>query len=382
MARITRRAVMSSIAALGAGSPAVAAPASAKSMRISRYELMPVRVPMHERVREAWQASFFRQGRFQTHYEMTLLRLHTDEGLTGIADAAMSGIGKLNVARAESVLNKMVGHSPWEYLLDDSLGGILVAVYDLVGQACGLPVSRLFAANPKDRIIRTWWSQCYPPPLMAAEARLAASLGYRVHKIKVRPWEDPVKQVAAICEAVPKDYRVWADANSSWESVGRTLFFLDQLKQFHNLFGIESPFRRDASLYRELKGKAALRVAEHMVREPMPFIRENLVGAFVVGEMLLGKTTVQRALMAEVTGIPLWIEHSPYCGINHVFQAHQTAAFPGIEYAVSMVEELEDDVVVEPFRMENGFYQVPLKPGLGITLDENAVEKYRVSTSP
>jgi L-alanine-DL-glutamate epimerase-like enolase superfamily enzyme len=91
---------------------------------------------------------------------------------------------------------------------------------------------------------------------------------------------------------------------------------------------------------------------------------------------------VQRALMAEVTGIPLWIEHSPYCGINHVFQAHQTAAFPGIEYAVSMVEELEDDVVVEPFRMENGFYQVPLKPGLGITLDENAVEKYRVSTSP
>jgi L-alanine-DL-glutamate epimerase-like enolase superfamily enzyme len=27
--------------------------------------------------------------------------------------------------------------------------------------------------------------------------------------------------------------------------------------------------------------------------------------------------------------------------------------------------------------METGYYQVPQKPGLGVTLDENAVEKYR-----
>ena len=29
--------------------------------------------------------------------------------------------------------------------------------------------------------------------------------------------------------------------------------------------------------------------------------------------------------------------------------------------------------------MREGFYEVPAKPGLGITLDEDAVEKYRIS---
>ena len=40
---------------------------------------------------------------------------------------------------------------------------------------------------------------------------------------------------------------------------------------------------------------------------------------------------------------------------------------------------LEDDFVAEPFEMREGFYEVPTKPGLGITLDEDAVDRYRVS---
>ena len=38
----------------------------------------------------------------------------------------------------------------------------------------------------------------------------------------------------------------------------------------------------------------------------MPFIREGLLDALVVGGPI-GKTTMQRALMAEATGVPLWI---------------------------------------------------------------------------
>ena len=32
----------------------------------------------------------------------------------------------------------------------------------------------------------------------------------------------------------------------------------------------------------------------------------------------------------------------------------------------------------EPFTMKDGFYEVPTAPGLGVSLDENAIEKYRV----
>ena len=126
MTKPDRRALLKSIAA-AAIAPSVArplaaasaaTPASALTTRISRYEVIPTKIPMYEPVREAWQASFFRQNRFQTHYHPIMVKLHTDEGLTGVANAMMP-----NRERVEATLKRMVGHSPWEFLLDDSLGG-------------------------------------------------------------------------------------------------------------------------------------------------------------------------------------------------------------------------------------------------------------------
>ncbi len=328
---------------------------------------------MDERVREAWQRSFFRQGRYQTHYEPVMVRLFTDDGLVGVGDADMQP----DAARA--VLDSLIGTSPWEHLLEDRLGGVLTAVYDLLGKATELPVARLFSSQTKPRVRQTWWSQCFPPELMATEAKRGADLGYRVHKVKARPWEDPLEQAAAICEAIPRDMRVWVDANAWWGSLGRTLHFCERLAGFHNYFAIESPFPRERlDDYRRLKGKTALLVTEHMPADPMPFVREGLVDAFVVGKPM-GRTLVQRALMAERTRIPLWVEHSISSGVNQVFQAHQAAAFPGIEYAISVTHVLEDDLMLEPFEMRDGFYEVPRGPGLGVSLDMNAIEKYRIA---
>lgn len=358
------------LSALMAGS-ALRVPGATKS-RIARYEMIPTRVPMDERVREAWQASFFRQGRFQTHYEPVVVRLFTDDGLEGIGDADMSA------PAAERILDSLVGKSPWDFLLDDRLGGVLVAVHDLLGKALEKPVAKLFAGNTKTHIQQTWWSQCYPPALMASEAKRGADLGYRVHKVKARPWEDPIAQAEAICDAIPSDMRVWADANSWWGSVGRTLHITEQLAKFPNYFAIESPFPRERiDYYRELKGACPLEVTEHMPADPMPFIREGLVEAFVVGKPM-GRGLVGRALTAETTKIPLWVEHSISSGVNQVFQAHQAAAFPGIEYTISVTHVLEDDLMLEPFTMRDGFYEVPTKPGLGVSLDMDAIDRYRI----
>jgi len=57
---------------------------------------------MDVRAREAWQESFFRQGRFQTHYEPAIVRLFTDEGPAGIGDADMS------VQAARGILDSLV----------------------------------------------------------------------------------------------------------------------------------------------------------------------------------------------------------------------------------------------------------------------------------
>lgn len=380
MRRYSRRELLSFIAAAGvaesvAGSfrhALAAIPASAQNMKITSYEVLSTSLPMRENVREAWLNAWRLQNRNQPEYEVNLVKLKSDEGLIGVCDAQMPK------ARAEQVAKSLVGRSPWEFLLDDSIGGLLVAVYDLLGQAAGLPVSRLFAPRVQPRIIQTWWSQCFPPDLMASEAKRGYDLGYRVHKVKARPWEDPIEQAAAIADAVPPDMRVWVDANAWWRSVGRTLHFVEQLAKFPHYFAIESPLRREhVDGYRMLKGKSALQVSEHMPADPMPFVTERLLVSFVIGRPL-GKTFVQRALMAEVTKIPLWIEHSIESGVNKVFQAHQAAAFPGVEYAISIDHVLADDLMVEDYPMKDGYYTPPTVPGLGATIDMDAVERYRV----
>lgn len=386
MCSFTRRdslRVIASVTGLGAVSTALeranaATPASAAGQRITRYEIIPVRVPMHERIRDVFAKAYRRQGIFRDYYDSTLVKLYTDEGLVGVGDALLSVEDSLgSISRAEGICQRLVGHSPWEFLLDDSLGGVLMAVYDLIGQASGMPVSRLFGNKPKRRIVQTWWSQCLPPDVMASEAKLGYELGYRVHKVKARPFEDPVEQAEAITSAVPPGYRVWADANWTWYSVSRAIDLANHLSRFSEYFAIESPCHRaSVDHYRELKQGFPLKLAEHLPSDPMPFIREGLLDALVVGGPI-GKTTMQRALMAEVTGVPLWIEHSIFTGISQVFQAHQAAAFPGIEFAISITHVTQDDLMLEPFEMKNGRYTVPTVPGLGVHFNDEAVDKYR-----
>ncbi len=392
---LSRRELLKLLSTLGAAGPvtpwlarvAEASPADVTSMRISRYEVLPVRVPMAEHLREAWTASWTNQKRDQTTFDPIFVRLYSDIGLVGLGES------KMPRAQTEAALKSMIGHSPWEYIQDDEIQGILIAIYDLLGKATGLPVARLLSAHPKERIVQTWWSQCFPPALMATEAKRGVEQGYRVHKIKIRPWEDPIDQAAAIAAVVPKDFKIWADANAWWgaknqwgdksiwaDSVDGAIHVLRRLAAFPNFFGIESPFeRQQLAAYRQLRHKIPFRMAEHIDGgDPMQYIREELLDAFITGAPRLGSTFSDLAAVAKAAGVPLWVEHSIDNGIAQVFQAHQAAAFPGVEYCISTTHCLQDDCMEEPFTMESGFYYVPRKPGLGVSLDEKAVDRYRI----
>ena len=123
-----RRGVLKSLGMLGAGSLLQAAPASVQKLRFTKYEVMPTKVPMATRLREAWEESYRLQGRFQTHYDPIFVKLHTDEGITEVEKALM------RPAQAEAILKRMMGRSPWEFLQDNNISGVLIAVYDVLGK--------------------------------------------------------------------------------------------------------------------------------------------------------------------------------------------------------------------------------------------------------
>jgi L-alanine-DL-glutamate epimerase-like enolase superfamily enzyme len=370
MNRPNRRRILQNLGALAMGAPAfeaaAASPASVATMRISKYEIIRVRVPWHERLREMAILNWRRENMDVPSSPHTIVKLHTDEGLTGIGTGGN-----------EASLKRMVGRSPWEFFFNDTIGA-QAAIYDLLGKATGLPVCRLLSPNPKKRIIQAYWSLSYPPDQIAAEAKLGASQGYRVHKVKIRPWEDPVAQAHAIFAVVPRDYRVWGDANHFWGSVARTLHYAQKLAEIPGYFGLESPLRSTEE-YRQLKGKTPLRLSEHWgLVNPMIAAREGLLDACISASPLLGRTIFGQNAYAQMYHIPLWDESSCWSGLGLAVQAHQAAAYPGIEYTINAAVTAEDDLVKEPFTMKDGFYDIPQTPGLGITLDEDAVDRYRV----
>jgi L-alanine-DL-glutamate epimerase-like enolase superfamily enzyme len=375
MHRTDRRRLLKQLASLAAVSTAsgrlfetaAATPPSVTSMRISKYKIYQTRVPWAERVREMAILNWRRENMDVPYSPHTVIKLYTDEGLVGIGEGGN-----------ETVLKTMVGHSPWEYVFDDTIGGAQTAIYDLLGKATGLPACHLLSASPRKRIIQAFWSLSYPPDMLAKEAQLGASLGYRVHKVKIRPWEDPVAQAQAIFSVVPRDYRVWGDANHFWGSVGRTLYYAKKLAELPGYFGLESPLRSTEG-YRQLKGQVPLRVAEHWgLVNPMLAAREGILDAWISSISPFGFAMFRQNAFAGFYHIPLWDESSCWSGIGLAIQAQQAAAYPGIEFTINAAVTAEDDLVKEPFTMKDGFYDIPQQPGLGVTLDEDAVERYRV----
>jgi len=343
---------------------------------IVRFALRSVRIPFSERVREAWVSSWKNQKRNQEDYRLNFVRLYDANGRVGLGEA------KMPRDQAEARLRTLVGRTPADLLDDDSLRGILIAVYDLAAQAAGVSIARYLNPRAKRRIVPTWWSQCFPPALMASEARLGYSLGYRVHKVKARPWEDPIAQAGAICDAIGRDMKVWVDANSSWANTQKTIEVTRALARFPQYFAIESPIpRADIDGYRTLRRAGLpLKISEHVDGvDLLPWTREKLLDAWIVGAANLGPYVRNFAAQAAAARTPIWIEHSIDNGIAQVFQAHQCAAWNELEYSIAISHVLADDCMLEPFTVRNGFYELPSSPGLGVQFDDAAIDRYRLA---
>lgn len=374
----TRRDWIKRSAAAGLGfslaQPSRVLAAAKGELKITRSEAFGLRIPFDHRVRENMHENYRRENFDRPAYLPWIVKIHTDAGLIGLGESSQDP--RLHLAH-------MTGRSVWEFLHDGAVGpGIMIAIYDLVAQAGGVPVCKLFSPQPRQTVQQTWWSHCLRPALLQAEAKRGLELGYMVHKVKARPYEDPAEQVAALAEVVPHDYQIYMDANGSFGSPGKTLAVAEALRRFNQVKGFEQPIAHEDLIgYRRIRKDLALRLAVHYEAvDTRSFMLESLCDAFVVEDWRWGPALSEKSELCRLTGQKLWVENGLFSGISQVFQAHQCAALPNVEFTISLTHVAEDDIVVEPFTVaKGGFYQVPQKPGLGITLDEAALNKYRVA---
>jgi L-Ala-D/L-Glu epimerase len=235
-------------------------------MRIAKISTYLVEVPIRKEIMIT--------SSLGTHSvtRLVLLRLDTDEGISGIGEATVTPRWSGETAwgtqamidhyLAPAVIGREVQGIPgaldamektaWANPFAKS--AIEMAMLDAWGKAAGKPVYELLGGAVRDLAIPIRFSlAANPPEVTAANAARRVEWGHRTIKVKVglNPRED-VERVRAVREAIGPDVQLTVDANGGW-SVDDAVWALKEMRSCRLLLA-EQPVRRE-----DLDGMAEVR---------------------------------------------------------------------------------------------------------------------------
>src|ERR1041384_2582924 len=179
---------------------------------------------------------FSRSGGRSTR-STTLLRVETDEGISGIGSASGNGeLIELIVARVIKPLVLGMDPTDIEAIWDRAyvrgghkefgsrgigvvaLSGLDIALWDILGKARGVPVYQLLGDKCRDKV-PVYATALYPeePSKVARRARAFAEQGFHGVKIKVGfDLDQDIRIVRAVRDELGKDFVVMTDANQGY----------------------------------------------------------------------------------------------------------------------------------------------------------------------
>ncbi len=368
-------------------------------MKITAIRLQRLRVPLEPPFPAAWDP----QPR--TVFPVTLVRVETDEGVTGIGSGdTMDGfqafehlfIGQdpLAIARHVRALETIDFHAGRYWPLE-------AALWDIVGQVAGLPVATLFGGARDSIPAYASCGMLLPPAERAESALRLRDEGFRAMKIRVDPRRlaDGLAAVRATRAAVGDSMEIMVDLNQGWRMAGDLSASIDPVAARE----IAARLAEDGVLWLEeplagtdLRGLSALRASAPGVRiaggEMTRSLAESLAAldadavdvvqndVVLAGGMLRTRTLAELALARHRWFTP----HTWTNGIGLLANLHVAAGVGGgpfLEYPYDppgWTPERRDAMLADPIRPDrDGLLHISSRPGLGIELDEAAIARYQ-----
>jgi len=256
--------------------------------------------------------------------------------------------------------------------------GLQMAVWDLVGKALGVPCYRLMGAKVRDRCPISWWSMDMYTEDWKADLAEAVSLGYMSAKLKARPWRDFSSQIEILAKDVPQDFRFCADFNFFLRDAGIAIPYLLEMEKIPSIEIWESPIPQwDVQGNKLIRQKITRPIAMHY---GSPTIDAAIAGRVCDGFVIGGGAQMLReqAAVAAQFNKPFFLQLVG-TGLTTAFMLHFGATLTHATWpAVTCHEIYVDDMLTERIEVRQGYMHVPEAPGLGVQLDEAALEQYRV----
>lgn len=339
---------------------------------VASVERIYVNVPFTPRV-TPWNALLvYNWG----HIE--LIKVTTSTGVVGWGETPLNYTWKLV---SDAAVARVQGKPIMEHLWDDSLGqGLQMALLDAMARCLDVPAHRLLGLpQVRPAVQLAWWSTKMPAEVLGEEAAEAASRGYRAHKFKARPWIDVEEQLAAVTAATPDDYGVGADWNSLLLTAAGAREVLGRVDGHPRLHYIEAPVGRAMVADQvDLRARLTKPLVEHYDAAMFPiWMQQNALDGFVVDTGGISRF-LQIGNACATFNKEFWIQLVG-TGLGTALAIQLGAVLTHARWpSVTAVNVFESTLVKENLDPVLGYVQVPDGPGLGVTVDEDAVERYRV----
>lgn len=342
-------------------------------MKVTNVERILVDVPFTARQQQITTQSV------STVYNWSLLELckvTTDTGHVGWGETVIHYTYRR--VSSESVA-RVLGQSPAVLMNDDSLGaGLQMALFDVVGKILEVPVYQLLGTQCRDAVPISWWSIDSSPENWAAEAADAVAQGYTSFKNKPRPWWDIVAQVEAVAAAVPSDFKLDLDPNGSLRDAATAIPILQKLATSPNVAMFETPIpQNDVEGNKQIRRVVDRPIAMHFGSPPYPTcIREDVCSGFVIGG---GKSQVMReGQLSAAADMPFWLQIVGN-GLTTTWAGHLGSVLTHATWpAITCINLYSEHLITQPVQVSEGCHKIPDAPGLGVEVDEDAVERCRV----
>jgi muconate cycloisomerase len=317
-----------------------------------------------------------------------IIRIHTDDsGIVGVGETAR-GCSAEQVDKAIAALTGKAVEGIDLHALpierNDVYGAFEMALFDLVGKQLGVTAARLLGAQVRDRVLVDFWTGRRTPEDLARKAKEGRALGFHGIKIKCTLEDPNVERLQAIADAVGTDFKVTVDPNCRFYEPDHTLELAEALGDLRQIVAVfEDPVpKEDLDWYVRLRQQLQVPLAMHLYsgKDVFEAVKHEAVDMLNIspGSMV---TFVKACYIAEQAGVPVWHGSGVDLGIMDMSFVQACAAAPAATLPSDIVGTFvrEDDLIVEPIRMEEGYALVPEKPGLGVELDEAAVNRYAVA---
>jgi L-alanine-DL-glutamate epimerase-like enolase superfamily enzyme len=283
----------------------------------------------------------------------------------------------------ESAIARVMGRNAAECMWDDTLGaGLQMALFDAVGRATDTPVWALLGRKYRDRPLISWWDIDMPGEDWVLECRQAMEEGYTDFKTKARPWFDLDEQCRTLCATLPEWFDLDLDFNALLNDTAHATRLLTQIEKYPNVKIYESPIpQHDVAGNQFIRSQTRVAIAHHFGSPPiMTALKEDVCDGFVIGG---GATAVMRqGTVAAAAEKPFFLQLVG-TGITSTWSLHWGAVLTHARWPSVNCHQLFTHHMVTP-RIEvfNGTAPVPDGPGLGVGLDEEALERFRLPEMP